>query len=183
MGPVEKTNKIVTGLVGGRVGELDLGVDRFPGDVGPQMRVVVATCRGSLAADSADVRLLAGVDLQVISQIVASGKLLVAVFALVVPGAGVLGHVPLPVALHGKLEPALVADEGLDPAVGAHVLLQQGLAQVGLLALGAFERSLSLILVLPHMIHQVAFRHKCFLTDVAGIRLLPVVLHPNVFVD
>lgn len=173
----------MTGLVGGTVGKLDLGVDRFPGDVGPEMRVVVAASGGGLAADSADVRLLAGVDLQVISQVVASGKLLVAVFALVVPGACVLGHVPLPVALHGELEPALVADEGLDPAVGAHVLLQQGLAQVGLFALGAFERSLSLILVLPHMIHQVAFRHKCFLTDVARIRFLAVVFHPDVLVD
>jgi hypothetical protein len=40
--------------------------------------------------------------------------------------------VSLEVVLHGELGAALVADEGPEPLVGAHVLLQQVLAQVRL---------------------------------------------------
>ena len=48
------------------------------------------------------------------------------------PGARVLRHVPLPVALDSELEATFVADKGLHPTVGSHVLLQQSFAQVRL---------------------------------------------------
>jgi hypothetical protein len=49
-----------------------------------------------------------------------------------VPLAGMLLDVTLEVVLHGELSAALVADEGPEPLVGAHVLLQQVLPQVRL---------------------------------------------------
>ena len=48
------------------------------------------------------------------------------------PGSRVLCHVPLPIALDGELEAALVADERFHPPVRSHVLLQQSFAQVRL---------------------------------------------------
>ena len=66
-----------------------------------------------------------------------------------------LCHVPLPVALNGELEAALVADEGFDAAVGAHVLLQQGLPQIGLVRARQLTstQSLSAILTFLHREH------------------------------
>ena len=43
-----------------------------------------------------------------------------------------LRHMALKVVLHAELRPALVAHKRFDALVGAHVLLQQVLAQVGL---------------------------------------------------
>ena len=48
------------------------------------------------------------------------------------PGAAMLRHVSLPVALDGELEATLVTHERLHPAVRPHVLLQQRLPQIGL---------------------------------------------------
>ena len=39
---------------------------------------------------------------------------------------------PLPVGLDAELQAAFVADEGLDAAMRSHVLVKQGLADVGL---------------------------------------------------
>ena len=33
--------------------------------------------------------------------------------------------------------------------------------------------------MLPHVVHQVALRHKLLLADVAGVRFLTVVFHPE----
>lgn len=92
---------------------LDFGVDGLPGDVCPQVRVVVGPGGGRLVADAADERLLAGVSLEVIGQVVVSGETFVAEVAAVVAASGMLGHVSLPVGLVGELEAALVADERL----------------------------------------------------------------------
>ena len=48
-----------------------------------------------------------------------------------------------------------------------------------LFALSAFEGPLPLVLVLPHVVHQVALRHKLLLADVTGVRFLTVVFHPE----
>lgn len=48
-----------------------------------------------------------------------------------------------------------------------------------LFALSALERPLPLVLVLPHVVHQVALCHKLFLADVTGVRLLAMVFHPG----
>ena len=45
--------------------------------------------------------------------------------------------------------------------------------------MSALEWPLPLVLVLPHVVHQVALRHKLFLADVTGVRLLAVVFHPE----
>lgn len=63
------------------------------------------------------------------------------------------------------------------------MLLQQRLPQIGLFALGTFEWTLSLVLVLPHVIVQVALCHKLFLANLARPRLHSVVFNPDVFVD
>ena len=52
-------------------------------------------------------------------------------------------YVSLPVALHCELEATLVADEGFDASVRSHVLVQERLSQVGLVAQLALERSLA----------------------------------------
>jgi len=49
--------------------------------------------------------------------------------------------------------------------------------------LSALEGPLPLVLVLPHVVHQVALRHKLLLTDVTGVRFLTVVFHPYVLID
>ena len=67
-----------------------------------------------------------------VGEVVAAREPLVAVRAGVVPRARVLGHVALPVGLVGELQAALVADEGLDAAVRAHVRVEQRLPEVGL---------------------------------------------------
>ena len=96
-----------------------------------------------------------------VRQIVTSGELLMTVLALVIPttrkirqafsgscvtsdqkpsahatdlspGSRVLRHVPLPIALDGELESALVANKRFHPAVRAHVLLKEGFAKVRL---------------------------------------------------
>ncbi len=110
----------------------DFRVDGLPRDVGAQVGVVVAPGGRHLAADAAHVGLFPRVHLEVIREVVAPGESLATVRALVVPGARVLGHVALPVGLVGELEAALVADERLHPAVGAHVGVQQGLTKVSL---------------------------------------------------
>ena len=84
----------------------------------------------------------------------------------------------LPVALHSKLEAALVADEGFDASVRSHMLVQQGLSQVGLVAELALEGSLAGVLVLPHVIQQVTFSHELLLADVALEGLLSLVFNP-----
>ena len=84
----------------------------------------------------------------------------------------------LPVALHSKLEAALVADEGFDASVRSHVLVQQGLSQVGLVAELALEGSLAGVLVLPHVVQQVTFSHELLLADVALEGLLSLVFNP-----
>ena len=48
-----------------------------------------------------------------------------------------------------------------------------------LFALSALEGPLPLVLVLPHVVHQVALRHKLLLADVTGVRFLTVVFHPE----
>ena len=48
-----------------------------------------------------------------------------------------------------------------------------------LFALSALEGPLPLVLVLPHVVHQVALRHKLLLADVTGVRLLAMVFHPE----
>ena len=58
-----------------------------------------------------------------------------------VPGAGVFCDVALPVGLVGELQAALVADEGLDAAVRAHVRVEQRLPEVGLPAIGMDSKS------------------------------------------
>jgi len=102
---------------------------------------------------------------------------------LVVPVPAVLGHVSLPVALDGELEAALVADEWLDAPVRPHVLLQQGLPQVGFVAQLALEGPLPGVLVLPHVVQQVTLGHKLLLTNVALEWLLSLVLYPDVLID
>ena len=94
-----------------------------------------------------------------VRQIVTSGELLMTVLALVIPttrkirqafccvmsdqkpsahatdlspGSRVLRHVPLPIALDGELESALVANKRFHSAVRAHVLLKEGFAKVRL---------------------------------------------------
>ena len=96
-----------------------------------------------------------------VRQIVTSGELLMTVLALVIPttrkirqafsgscvtsdqkpsahatdlspGSRVLCHVPLPIALDGELESALVANKRFHPTVRAHVLLKEGFAKVRL---------------------------------------------------
>ena len=93
-----------------------------------------------------------------VRQIVTSGELLMTVLALVIPttrkirqafcvtsdqkpsahatdlspGSRVLCHVPLPIALDGELESALVANKRFHSAVRAHVLLKEGFAKVRL---------------------------------------------------
>ena len=84
----------------------------------------------------------------------------------------------LPVALHSELEAALVADEGFDASVRSHVLVQQSLSQVSLVTQLALEGSLAGVLVLPHVVDQVAFRHELLLADIALERLLSLVLDP-----
>ena len=90
-----------------------------------------------------------------------------------------LGHVSLPVALHGELKAALVADEGLDAPVRSHVLLQQSLSQVSFVAELALEWPLPGVLVLPHVVEQVALGHELLLAYLALERLLALVLHPE----
>ena len=90
-----------------------------------------------------------------------------------------LGHVSLPVALDGELEATLVADEWLDAPVRPHVLLQQRLPQVGFVAQLALEGSLPGVLVLPHVVEQVALGHELLLAYLALERLLALVLHPE----
>ena len=51
---------------------------------------------------------------------------------LFVPGARMLRHVTLPVALDSELEAAFVANKRFHSPVRSHVLLQQSLAQVRL---------------------------------------------------
>jgi len=116
VGPVEKTIKtIVTGF--GWNGTSDLRVDRLPGDMGSKMRVVIASSGSRLPTDAADVRLFASVHLQMVSQIVTPGELLVAVLTFVIPGARMLRHVTLPVALNSELEATFVADKRFHPPV------------------------------------------------------------------
>lgn len=131
------------------------------------MRVVVAPSSCCLATNATDVWLLTRVNLQVVGQVVASGESLMTMLALVVPGSIVFSHMPLPVALHSELETTLVTDKRLDATMGAHVLLQQGLPQVSLLALSAFEGSLALVLVLPHVIDQITLGNELLFADVA----------------
>ena len=87
-------------------------------------------------------------------------------------------YVSLPVALHCELESTLVADEGFDASVRSHVLVQERLSQVGLVAQLALERSLAGVLVLPHVVDQVTFGHELFFTNVALERLLSLVFDP-----
>merc|ERR1712203_1199854 len=105
------------------------------------------------------------------------------VLALVIPSSRVLCHVPLPITLDGELEAALVANKRFHSTVRAHVLLKKGFAEVRLFALSALEGPLPLVLVLPHVVHQVALRHKLLLADVTGVRFLTVVFHPYVLID
>ena len=58
------------------------------------------------------------------------------------------------------------------------MLLQQGLPKVGLVAELALEGSLAGVLVLPHVVDQVAFSHELLLADVALERLLALVFDP-----
>jgi hypothetical protein len=51
--------------------------------------------------------------------------------------------------------------------------------KIYLFALGTFEWTLSLVLVLPHVIVQVALCHKLFLADLARPWLHPVVFYPE----
>ena len=48
-----------------------------------------------------------------------------------------------------------------------------------LFALSALEGPLPLVLVLPHVVHQVALRNELLLANVTRVRLLTVVLHPE----
>jgi len=61
----------------------------------------------------------------------------------VVPVTTVFSYVSLPVALHCELQATLITDEGFDASVRSHVLVQQRLSQVSLVAQLALERSLA----------------------------------------
>lgn len=89
-------------------------------------------------------------------------------------------YVPLPIGLVCKLEPALVAHEGLDPAVGAHVGVQETLPEVGLATERALERPGADPLVLPGVVVKVALGHKGLLANITRVRLLSVVLDADV---
>ena len=90
----------------------------------------------------------------------------------------VFRHMSLPVALHCELEAALVADEGFDASVRSHVLVQESLSQVSLVTELALEGSLAGVLVLPHVVDQVTFRHELLLADITLERLLSLVFDP-----
>ena len=51
--------------------------------------------------------------------------------------------------------------------------------QSHLFALSALEGPLPLVLVLPHVVHQVALCNELLLANVTRVRLLTVVLHPG----
>jgi hypothetical protein len=59
---------------------------------------------------------------------------------------------PLPVAFVGELKSPLIAHKRLYALVRPQMLLEQGLTQEGLVAKKALEGSLSLVIVLPHMV-------------------------------
>ena len=84
----------------------------------------------------------------------------------------------LPVALHCELEATLVADERFDASVRSHVLVQESLSQVSLVTQLALEGSLAGVLVLPHVVDQVTFRHELLLADITLERLLSLVFDP-----
>ena len=84
----------------------------------------------------------------------------------------------LPVALHCELEATLVADERFDASVRSHVLVQESLSQVSLVTQLALEGSLAGVLVLPHVVDQVTFRHELLLADITLERLLSLVFNP-----
>ena len=84
----------------------------------------------------------------------------------------------LPVALHCELEATLVADERFDAPVRSHVLVQESLSQVSLVTELALEGSLAGVLVLPHVVDQVTFRHELLLADITLERLLSLVFDP-----
>lgn len=61
----------------------------------------------------------------------------------------------------------------------SHVLLQQSLPQVSLVAELTLEGSLSAVLVLPHVIDKVALGHKLFLAHLTLKGLLSLMLNPR----
>jgi len=118
-----------------------------------------------------------------IGEVIASGEGLIALLTNKLPCTRMLLNVSLVVGFHGELNAALVADVGLEPLVGAHVLLQQALAQIRLVALVTLEGSESLVFVLPHVVVQVILGDKHLLADLARVVLLALVHNPNMFVD
>ena len=58
------------------------------------------------------------------------------------------------------------------------MLVQQSLSQVSLVTQLALEGSLAGVLVLPHVVQQVTFRHELLLADIALERLLSLVFDP-----
>lgn len=118
-----------------------------------------------------------------ICEVVASCEPFSAMRTFIIPSSIVLLDVPLPVGLDRELESTLVADERLDASVGAHVLLEQGGAKIGLFTECTFERPGPLILVLPHVVIQVTLGHKLLFTNITLVRLLSLMLYPNMFID
>jgi hypothetical protein len=118
-----------------------------------------------------------------IGQVVASGKPLAAMRALMISGAVVLGHVPLPIGFVGKLEATFVADKRLDAAMRSHVSVEQCLPQVGLLAQLTFKGSRPDATMLPLMVDKVAFGDKTGLAHVTCVRLLALMFDPHVLLD
>lgn len=164
-------------------GDLNLRINRLSGDMSFEVAVVVGPSRGGLPTYAADVRLFAGVNLHVVSEIVAPGESLVAVRTNMIPLSVMLLNMTLVIGFHRKLNTAFVADVRLDPFVSTQVLLQQSLSQVGLIAYIALEGPEPLVLVLPHVVFQVVLGDKHLLADLAGEVLLALVDDPNMFTN
>ena len=67
----------------------------------------------------------------------------------------------------------------LNLLVRSHVLLQEGLSEVGLVAELALEGPLSGVLVLPHVVVKIAFGYKFFFANFTTVGFLSLVLDPE----
>jgi len=145
--------------------------------------IIVGSGSSSLTTNATNVRLFTGVGLEMISQIVAPGELLVTMRTLIVSVSTVLCNMPLPVTLHCELKATLIANKWFDALVRSHVLLQEGLYEVGLVAELTLEGPLPGVLVLPHVVVKIAFGYKFFFANFTTVGFLSLVLDPDVLVD
>ena len=147
------------------------------------MRVVVGPRGRRFSTNGTRVRFLPRMSFHVVGKIVASREPFAAIGAFEISYSGMLGNVPLPIGLVGKLKAALVTNKRLQTFMRPNVGVQLRLSDVGLAAHLTFERPRSETFMLVLVVFQVVLGNEPHFTNITSVGFQALMLDSDMLVN